>query len=90
MGFVGRIEEGELVVRDARDKVIGRGWDAAVARLPDKPTGEWKSLHIWREWPAEEAIAAGHPFAARSMLPVMLDLAAVYEDVVRYSSRTPS
>lgn len=32
--------------------------------------------------PPRLAIAAGHPFAAQELLPVMLDLASVYELVM--------
>ena len=38
-------------------------------------------VHIWHEWPADEAIAAGHPFAATELLPVLTDLARVCLDV---------
>lgn len=39
-------------------------------------------LHIWRTWPAEEAIAAGPSFATEALLPVLGDLFDLYLDVV--------
>ena len=36
----------------------------------------------WREWPAEEAIAMGQPFAIQEVAPLLLDLALVYLDTV--------
>jgi hypothetical protein len=87
VGFVGRMEEGALVLRDRRGQVMGRDWAALTSALRDLPLGKWHDLHIWREWPAEEAIAAGQPFALRSMAPVLLDLAAVYEAVVGYGGK---
>ena len=43
-------------------------WQGSIAR-------QWHDLHIWREWPAEEAIAMGQPFAMRELVPVLVDLA---------------
>ena len=39
-------------------------------------------LHVWGEWPAEEAIAMRQPFALREAAPVLGDLARVYLDTV--------
>ena len=51
-------------------------------RLTKLDRTTWHDLHIWREWPAEEAIAMGQPFALREVAPVLLDLARVYLDTV--------
>lgn len=82
IGFVGRLEGAELVLRGADQAVVGKGWDEVASRLNALPDGTWHNLHVWREWSATEAIAAGNPFALESMVPVLVDLAAIYEDVV--------
>jgi hypothetical protein len=82
--FVGRLEDGALVLRRG-DVEVGRGWDGLVSALEALPNGEWHDLHVWRQWPAAEAMAAGHPFAVSVMLPVLMDLARVYESVIGYS-----
>jgi hypothetical protein len=84
--FVGGLEDGTLVLR--RDGAeFARGWDGLVDTLEALPEGEWRDLHVWRQWQSEEAIAAGHAFAVSVMLPVLLDLARVYESVIGYSGR---
>ena len=82
VGFVARMENGELVMRTPSREICGRGWDEAAKCLRALPKGDWQNLHIWREWPAEEAVIGRQPFAAREMLPVLLDLAEVYLSVV--------
>ncbi len=61
---------------------IATGWDALLDRLAKLDRTQWHDLHIWREWPAEEAIAMGQPFATRELAPVLVDLAGVYIDTV--------
>ena len=51
-------------------------------RLSKLERATWHDLHIWREWPAEEAIVMGQPFAFRAVARVLLDLARVYLDTV--------
>ncbi len=82
VGFVARIENGELVMRSPSGEVCGRGLDEVAAVLSALPNGEWHELHLWREWPAEEAMNGRQPFAVREMLPALLDLADVYLSVV--------
>ena len=50
-------------------------WRGSIART-------WHDLHVWREWPAEEAIAMGQPSALREVVPVLVDLAHVYLDTL--------
>jgi hypothetical protein len=83
-GWVGRIEGGELVLRRPDGSVAGRGWEGLDDALAALPPDRWHDLHIWREWPAAEAIAAGQPFAFRELVPVLLDLAGVYESVIGF------
>ncbi len=82
--FVARMEDRELVMRTqaAPNEACGRGLDGIAAYLRALPAGEWHDLHIWREWPAQEAENGAQPFAAKEMLPVLLDLADVYLTVV--------
>ena len=82
VGFVARIEEGTLVLRDSDGSEIGRGWDALVTRLEDLPADAWHDLHVWRSWPAEQAIEGGRAFAFDELLPVLESLARVYLDVL--------
>jgi hypothetical protein len=82
VGFVGRSESGTLVLRNHSGKVIDEGWEALVGRIEALPAGEWHDFHVWREWPAQEAIDAGQPFATRQILPVLNDLARVYLDLI--------
>lgn len=82
VGFTGRMDDGVLTLRSHEGIVVGRGWDALAGLLSALPEGVWHDLHVWREWPADEAIAAGQPFALRAMVPGLLDLAAVYEVVI--------
>ena len=83
MGFRARLEDGELVLR-ATDggRRLATGWDALLDRLAKLDRATWHDLHVWREWPAEEAIAMGQPFALREVAPVLVDLARVYLDTV--------
>ena len=61
---------------------LGRGWLNFVERLAGLPDDRWYGFHIWKEWPAAEAIADGHPFAVEKMLPVLLDLASIYLEII--------
>jgi hypothetical protein len=85
VGFTASYEEDELVLRDHDLVEIGRGWDHVHERLRDHPPSEWLEVHVWKQWPAEEAIEAGQPFAVREMWPVLRDLAKVYLDVIGYA-----
>jgi hypothetical protein len=90
-GFVGALEDGELVMRDLDGLVMARGWDGLVGLMDAFPADEWQDFHIWREWPASVAIEMGQPFALRELAPVLTDLARVYLDVigmVPYNART--
>lgn len=42
------------------------------------PHARWHCLHVWRKWPAADAIAMGQPFAFRAIEQVLVDLAKVY------------
>ena len=83
VGFVGSTEDGDLVLRDGSGVESGRGWDDLTAALRSLPEGVWHDLHLWREWPADEAIRAGQPFAVEQLLPVLRDLAAVYLSTIQ-------
>ena len=83
MGFRARLEDGELVLRKiGGNRRIATGWGALLDRLSRLDRTKWHDLHIWREWPAEDAIAMGQPFAVREVVPVLVDLAVVYLDTV--------
>ncbi len=83
MGFRARPEDGALVLRAVDGgRRLAKGWDALLDRLSKLDRTTWHDLHIWREWPAEEAIAMGQPFALREVPQVLLDLATVYLDTV--------
>ena len=84
MGFRARLEAGELVIRSTvpGEGVIGRGWEALLRLLAGLDIAAWHCLHVWREWPAADAIAMGHPFALRAIEPVLTALAQVYLETV--------
>jgi hypothetical protein len=84
MGFRARLEVGELVIRSTvRDEgVIGRGWEALVDLLAGLDIAAWHCLHVWTEWPAEDAITMGQPFALRVIEPVLTALARVSLETV--------
>jgi hypothetical protein len=82
VAFHARFEDGELVIRDLAGAEHGRGWDALQARLQALPTDVWHDLHLYRTWPAREAIERGRDFAAGEITPLLSDLAKVYLDVV--------
>jgi hypothetical protein len=83
MGFRARVEDGELVLRKTDGgRRLSSGWDALLDRLSTLDRTVWHDLHVWREWPAEEAIAMGQPFALQEVAPVLTDLARVYLDTV--------
>ena len=83
MGFRARLENGELVLRKTDGgRRLASGWDALLDRLTKLDRAKWHDLHIWRAWPAEDAIAMGQPFALRETAPVLVDLARVYLDTV--------
>ncbi len=65
-----------MTVRD--EGVVGRGWEALHELLAGLDIAAWHDLHVWREWPAADAIAMGQPFALRAVAPVLVDLARVY------------
>jgi hypothetical protein len=80
--YDGRMEDGELVLRTGDGTELGRGWDALRDRLSSVPTDRWVGFHLWRSWPATEAIAGGPGFARSQMAPVLVDLARAYLDLV--------
>ena len=82
IGWTCRLEDGIPVTRDAGNHAVGRGWDDVVKGLGRAPLRSWANLHIWRSWPAPEAIAAGRPFAVEALLPVLESLTGVYLDIV--------
>jgi hypothetical protein len=82
-GFRARLEDGELVLRKTDGgRRLASGWEALLDRLLTLDRTKWHDLHIWREWPAEEAIAMGQRFALREVAPALVDLARVYLDTV--------
>jgi hypothetical protein len=83
-GFIGAIEDARLVIRSREDGgVAAEGWDGLVHLLEKLPATEWHDLHFWREWPSDEAVAMGQPFAHRALAPVLTDLARIYIEVIR-------
>lgn len=82
VSFVGRLEDGKLVLRAHAGDVVAEGFDGMVRLLEALPEGVWHDFHVWREWPADVAITMGHPFASRELLPVMVDLARNYLDII--------
>jgi len=82
VGFVGSMVEGELLLVDRNGSEVGRGWDRLVEILEGLPAAVWHDLHIWRSWPADEAIAAGHAFATLEILPVLDSMMDLYLDIV--------
>lgn len=82
VGFVGRFEEGELLLRSADGSELGRGWEVLASRLDALPLDHWHEFVIWKSWPAAEAIAAGRSFAPDALMPVLSELASIYLDVV--------
>lgn len=83
IGGSGAIENGVLVFRSFQGEERFRGWESLRHHLEQLPGDEWHNLHIWRTWPAEEAIAAGPAFAGDQLAPVLLDLGATYLEVVK-------
>ena len=75
--FVAKVENGEIVGRRTAS-IAGREWDFVADTLAAIPAALWVDLHIWRTWPAEEAVAVGQPFALRELAPVLTDLAELY------------
>ncbi len=83
VGFVAKVEDGRLIIRStAGAEVVGEGWDLLAQLLMRLPLDVWHDFHVWREWPAEVAIAHGQPFAVKELLPVLTDLARVYLRVI--------
>jgi hypothetical protein len=91
MRFRARLEAGELVIRSTLpdEGVIGRGWEALVDILAGLDIAAWRDLHVWTEWPADDAIAMGQPFALRAMKPVLTALARVSLETVWPGGRRP-
>ena len=84
VGGVGRMEEGEFVFRDHGDKELFRGFAELRHHLEQLPTERWHDMHIWRRWPADEAVAAGPAsFASEALIPVLVDLARIYVGIVK-------
>lgn len=82
--WVAAVEDGEVVIRESLDpqRVVGTGLDSILELLRDVPADTWRDIHLWRSWPAADAMAAGGAFASASMLPVLEDLARLYLRVV--------
>ena len=82
LGWSALIEAGVLIARDATGEEVARGWDAVIALLREAPVDQWVDLHLVKTWPADDAIAAAQPFAQRELLPVLLDLAPLYLEML--------
>lgn len=83
IGGVGRIEQGVLVFRSHDGEELFRGWEALRQRLEALPADQWHDFFIWRSWPADEAIRAGHPFAAEALVPLLTALGSIYLTVIK-------
>jgi hypothetical protein len=82
VGFIASMEAGDLVIRPRDGSAIETGFDRVADRLEAQPAAEWRSIHVWRTWSADEAINQGPAFATNALLPVLGDLFDVYLDVV--------
>jgi hypothetical protein len=78
VGFVARVVEGSLQADDG----FSITWDEIAHRLDALPSNRWFNLHIWRSWPATEAMTLGPRFALEELMPVLGSLADVYLDIV--------
>lgn len=83
VGGVGRMEEGEFIFRDFSGTELFRGFAALRHHLEQLPTTTWHDMHVWRSWPAQQAIAAGPRFARDALVPILEDLARIYVGVVK-------
>lgn len=83
IGGAGRIDGDDLVFRSPAGAEVFRGWEAARHHLESLSAEVWHDLHIWRTWPADEAIAAGPSFATEALAPVLTDLAEMYLLVIK-------
>lgn len=81
VGFVAGPEDGELLVR-ASDGKVENGFESVASRLEAQPEDAWRSVHVWRTWEADEALAAGPSFADDALLPVTNDLFDFYLDMI--------
>jgi hypothetical protein len=78
MGFRARLEDGGLVLRKTDGgRRLASCWDAQLDRLSTLVRTTWHDIHVWGEWPADEATAMGQAFAPRELVPVLVDLARV-------------
>ena len=83
LGWSVELGAGGVPVRqDHEGRELGRGWDDVRATLRALPAGTWHELHLWRWWPADEAVAAGRAFAYDALAPLLLDVAGLYLEVV--------
>jgi hypothetical protein len=78
LGWTAHLEDGVPVARDNSRIPIAHGWDEIVAKLRSIPADQEIGLHIWRTWPAGDAIEGGQPFALRQIAPCLIDLAGLY------------
>lgn len=80
VGFRAELHGSDLVIRSGESEE--QGWDALNGHLRALPADKWHDLHIWRSWPAEEAIEAGVSFARNALVPVLSDLARLYLSII--------
>ena len=85
LGWSASVEAGELIARNVDGGEAARGWPDVQALLLSAPPTEWVDLHLVKTWPADEAIAAGQAFADRALMPVLLDLAPLYLEMLDLS-----
>ncbi len=83
VGGVGRMEDGELVFLNHAGEEQFRGFAALRHHLEQLPKDGWHDMHVWRSWPKEDAVRRGPAFAREALIPVLEDLAKVYEPMVR-------
>jgi hypothetical protein len=83
IGGVGSMEDGEIVLRDHSGSERVRGFAAMRHYLEQLPADTWHDVHVWRSWPAHEAIAAGPTFAREALIPVLEDLGRIYIGIVK-------
>jgi hypothetical protein len=81
VGFVAYPDADGLAI-DVADGEAERGWEALHRRVANLPTERWHDLHLWKSWPAEDAMASGVSFARESMVPVLGDLAPLYLAII--------
>ncbi len=65
-GWSARLEGGVPTVRDADGQALSEGWEGVRTAMESASPRKWVDLHLFRTWPAREAIAEGRDFVSRN------------------------